>query len=244
MTDPATRGRRSLWRASVVTALVGVATATTLSACSGSGSGSARVQTNAEPETIGPSPPTVSTEPTTASSTPMVALTTSPSTAAPSTTVATTAPPSTDQPSTDAPTIEAPASESTAAAVTPSSEPALPAIAPTSGAAGPPNEPFAFEVTTITAGLRARVEPTSWRAGCPVALEELRYLQLSYWGFDDAAHVGELVVAASAVETMRAVFSRLYAQRFPIRQMRLVDDYGGDDFASIEADNTSAFNCR
>jgi hypothetical protein len=26
--------------------------------------------------------------------------------------------------------------------------------------------------------------------------------------------------------------------------MRLVDDYGGDDFASIEADNTSAFNCR
>jgi hypothetical protein len=88
------------------------------------------------------------------------------------------------------------------------------------------------------------MEPTSWRAGCPVALEELRYLQLSYWGFDDAAHVGELVVAASAVETMRAVFSRLYAQRFPIRQMRLVDDYGGDDFASIEADNTSAFNCR
>jgi hypothetical protein len=26
--------------------------------------------------------------------------------------------------------------------------------------------------------------------------------------------------------------------------MRLVDDYGADDFASIEADNTSSFNCR
>jgi hypothetical protein len=36
----------------------------------------------------------------------------------------------------------------------------------------------------------------------------------------------------------------LFEDRFPIRAMRLVDDYGGDDFASIEADNTSAFNCR
>ena len=26
--------------------------------------------------------------------------------------------------------------------------------------------------------------------------------------------------------------------------MRLVDDFGADDFTSIEADNTSAFNCR
>ena len=34
------------------------------------------------------------------------------------------------------------------------------------------------------------------------------------------------------------------AEGFPIRRMRLVDDYGGSDFRSIEADNTSAFNCR
>jgi hypothetical protein len=31
---------------------------------------------------------------------------------------------------------------------------------------------------------------------------------------------------------------------YPIRKMRLVSDYGGSDFQSIEADNTSAFNCR
>jgi hypothetical protein len=40
------------------------------------------------------------------------------------------------------------------------------------------------------------------------------------------------------------VLRRLYAARFPIRRMRLVDAYGGSDFRSIEADNTSAFNCR
>jgi hypothetical protein len=37
---------------------------------------------------------------------------------------------------------------------------------------------------------------------------------------------------------------RLYAARFPIRRTEPVDRFGGDDFRSIEADNTSAFNCR
>jgi len=42
------------------------------------------------------------------------------------------------------------------------------------------------------------------------------------------------------LEAMRALF-RL---RYPIRQMRLVDAYGADDHRSMDADNTSAFNCR
>jgi poly-gamma-glutamate synthesis protein (capsule biosynthesis protein) len=41
-----------------------------------------------------------------------------------------------------------------------------------------------------------------------------------------------------------AAFRALYQSRFPIRQMRLVDYYGGDDEKSMAADNTSAFNCR
>jgi hypothetical protein len=40
------------------------------------------------------------------------------------------------------------------------------------------------------------------------------------------------------------VLRRLYAARFPIRRMVPVDAYGASDFRSIEADNTSAFNCR
>jgi hypothetical protein len=36
----------------------------------------------------------------------------------------------------------------------------------------------------------------------------------------------------------------LYRLRFPIRRMRLVDAYGADDHRSMDADNTSAFNCR
>ena len=40
------------------------------------------------------------------------------------------------------------------------------------------------------------------------------------------------------------VFSTLYADRFPIRQMQPEDAFGGHDPASMAADNTSGFNCR
>ena len=53
-----------------------------------------------------------------------------------------------------------------------------------------------------------------------------------------------MIVAASAVAPVRRAFDELFHERFPIRRMRLVDDYGASDYASIEADNTSAFNCR
>jgi hypothetical protein len=53
-----------------------------------------------------------------------------------------------------------------------------------------------------------------------------------------------MVVNASAVSPLRRAFATLFAAKFPIRRMRLVDDYGGSDYASIAADNTSAFNCR
>ena len=43
---------------------------------------------------------------------------------------------------------------------------------------------------------------------------------------------------------MQAALRTLWEERFPIASMRLVDDFGGDDAASMAANNTSAFNCR
>ena len=57
-------------------------------------------------------------------------------------------------------------------------------------------------------------------------------------------HSGRIVVHRDVAEKVLAVFRRLYAARFPIRRMVPVDAYGASDFRSIEADNTSAFNCR
>lgn len=104
--------------------------------------------------------------------------------------------------------------------------------------------PYAFHAYPLTLAVRKRITGTSWHRGCPVGLDDLRYVRVSYIDFDGRLQSGELVVAASAVRAVRGAMRTLYRARFPIRRMRLVDDYRGDDYASIEADNTSAFNCR
>lgn len=103
---------------------------------------------------------------------------------------------------------------------------------------------YRFSARPLTAALRAQLRKTSWHPGCPVGLGGLRYMRIAYWGFDHHAHLGELVANASAAPALHRAFANLFAAKFPIRQMRLVDRYGGSDYASIQADNTSAFNCR
>jgi hypothetical protein len=89
----------------------------------------------------------------------------------------------------------------------------------------------------------ARV-PYTWRPGCPVPLRDLRLLELTYWGYDDQAHRGELIVSARHAEAIVSVFAQLFDARFPIERMELVDAYEADDDRSMVANNTSAFNCR
>lgn len=119
---------------------------------------------------------------------------------------------------------------------------ARPATARTAREAAAP--PFTFSARRLGPTTRAQVEGSSWHRGCPVALDALRLLRIGYWDFGGRAHVGRMIVAAPAVPAMRRAFAALFEARFPIRRMRLVDDYGASDFASIAADKTSAFNCR
>ena len=55
---------------------------------------------------------------------------------------------------------------------------------------------------------------------------------------------GELVVSKDVVADVLHVFERLFDARFPIERMERVDVFGGDDDASMAANNTSAFNHR
>ncbi|GAA3443317.1 hypothetical protein Pve01_27960 [Planomonospora venezuelensis] len=75
-------------------------------------------------------------------------------------------------------------------------------------------------------------------------VRDLRLVTMTYWGFDGRPHLGELVVHEDVTGDVVTVFRRLYGWRWPIYRMELVDVYGGDDFDSIDAGNTSAFNCR
>jgi len=109
-----------------------------------------------------------------------------------------------------------------------------------------PGEAAAFHgrAERIDTGMRQRMSGVSWHRGCPVGFADLRLVTVSHWGFDGRVHRGRLVVHREYAAGMVGAMRKLFRLRYPIRQMRLVDAYDADDHRSMDAGNTSAFNCR
>jgi hypothetical protein len=103
---------------------------------------------------------------------------------------------------------------------------------------------FSGSVVEISPALAKQMTGISWRPGCPVPLRDLRAVRATHHGFDGRDRVGTVIVHRDVARQLLAVLKRLYADGFPIRRMVPIDAYGGSDYRSIEADNTSAFNCR
>ncbi len=104
---------------------------------------------------------------------------------------------------------------------------------------------FNANITPITSAIKERmIKGNSWHKGCPISLKNLRYINVIYHSFSGEDRVGELIVNKDIANSIVLIMEELYNIGYPIRQMRLVSDFNGDDWKSIEADNTSAFNCR
>lgn len=88
------------------------------------------------------------------------------------------------------------------------------------------------------------MDTSTWPAGYPVPINGLAYLKLLYWGFDDKEHVGGLIVNKELAKDVLEIFLELYKNKFPIEQMRPMYEFKNNDDASMEANNSSAFNCR
>jgi poly-gamma-glutamate synthesis protein (capsule biosynthesis protein) len=109
----------------------------------------------------------------------------------------------------------------------------------------PPRREHTAEISAVPLAVRARMEGVSWHGEdprCP-RWADLAYLQLDHVTFEGAAR-GELVVAAALAPRTAMLFRRLWQLGFPIRQLRLVDDFAASDEASMAAGNSSAFNFR
>lgn len=86
--------------------------------------------------------------------------------------------------------------------------------------------------------------PSVWRPGCPVGLFTLRVVRVTHHDFQGRVRTGRLVVHRDVADDVVSIMRNLFAAGFPIRWMVPIERFGGSDFRSIEADNTSAFNCR
>lgn len=117
-----------------------------------------------------------------------------------------------------------------------------PRALPTVDALPPPADgAFHAAIAAVPPDVAAR---STWQPDCPVALEDLRYVTVSFRGFDGLAHTGELLVHADAADAMVAAFERLFAVGYPIEDMRI------STLAELDAPNTgdgnvtTAFVCR
>lgn len=85
---------------------------------------------------------------------------------------------------------------------------------------------------------------STWRGDCPVSVSELRYLTMSFRGFDGRTHTGEMIVNRSAAAPVTRVFKILYAAGFPIEEMRVVARSELDAAPTGDGNDTTAFVCR
>jgi len=104
-----------------------------------------------------------------------------------------------------------------------------------------PGDGFASRVDPVPDDVLAR---STWHAACPVSATQLRWVRVTFWGFDDIRHTGELLVNADAAQDMVAVFEQMYAARYPIEEMRITRSDELDAPPTGDGNNTSAFTCR
>lgn len=132
----------------------------------------------------------------------------------------------------------------------------LPAAAPSPRITLPPQRPATEDgpdlwIGALTDAVWSQMTGASWHSGCPVGRSGLRLVRVNYWDYDGYPRRGELVANADAAYAMGAALAEMYRKQLPIRAMHRVDRFGwsarlrgGDDYASMAAGNTSAFNCR
>ena len=81
-------------------------------------------------------------------------------------------------------------------------------------------------------------------ASLAISYEDLRYMNILYYDFNGDVQTGELICNKAIAEDLIEIFYELYENEYQIESVRLIDDYNGDDTASMEANNTSCFNYR
>lgn len=105
----------------------------------------------------------------------------------------------------------------------------------------PAGNVYASTISAVPADVLAR---STWQPACPVKASELRYLTMSFWGFDGRTHTGEMLVDASGAAGITKVFGQLFAAHFPLEEMRVTSPAELTAPPTGDGNSTSAFVCR
>lgn len=77
-----------------------------------------------------------------------------------------------------------------------------------------------------------------------ITFDELSYVHILHYNFDGYPAQGELICNTAIAQDLTEIFYELYVNEYRLEKVRLIDEYNGDDTASMEDNNTSCFNYR
>lgn len=103
-------------------------------------------------------------------------------------------------------------------------------------------EGFFYE--PIPVAVQERITGISYPEDAAVSLDELCYMNVSYYDFNDEIQTGELICNTAIADDLLEIFQDLYKAGYHIEKIKLIDEYQGDDHLSMLDNNTSCFNYR
>lgn len=77
-----------------------------------------------------------------------------------------------------------------------------------------------------------------------ITYDELCYLHILHYDFAGNPAEGELICNKAIAQDLVEIFYELYLNEYQLEKVKLIDEYNGDDTASMEDNNTSCFNYR
>ncbi|MBT8248830.1 MAG: M15 family peptidase, partial [Acidimicrobiia bacterium] len=101
----------------------------------------------------------------------------------------------------------------------------------------PIDDMFQSTIGPVPSDVLAR---STWHPECPVGVDELSYVTVSFYGFDGVFHTGELIVNAAWAAEIVEIFKLLHENRYPIEQMQVVTVEMDDALPTGDGNNTSS----
>ncbi|UDY22797.1 M15 family metallopeptidase [Nocardioides sp. Kera G14] len=106
-------------------------------------------------------------------------------------------------------------------------------------------------IRTIPDAVWSEMVGRTWHSGCPVGRTYLRLVEVNYWDFTGYRRRGQIAVNVDVANQVAAAFVDLYRYQIPLRSLVREDRFGwsaklhgANDYKSMQAGNSSGFNCR
>ena len=101
-----------------------------------------------------------------------------------------------------------------------------------------------FRVDTISDALFQHMQGKSFPEECTISRSDLRMVSVLHVDFQGNTRHGVIICNKAIAKDLLDIFRELYRQRYPIAQIRPIDDFDANDERSMQANNTSCFCYR